>query len=341
MIHFLLNVIKVAFLLGFLILIHEGGHFIVAKLFKIKVKEFSLGFGPVIWKKQWKETKYELRAIPLGGFVNLLGEEEEVNEEGSYSMASRWKKILVLLAGGTVNIIFGLLAYFLLITISGNFVSTTIDKTVDNYAAQIAGLQSEDKIIKIDNKKIRLKSDIDEAVEKSNGKEISLTIERNKEIIEIKITPTKEKDSQEILQRYYLGIIFKLSDNSLENRLYYGFWNTIGFSGSIAQNVKELFTGNVRVEELTGPVGISEVVVQTQSTDQFIYILALVSLSLGVTNLLPFPPLDGGKVLLLIIEAVIKKPIKENVSNAIQMTGFFIIMGLAVIVTYHDVLRIF
>ena len=113
------------------------------------------------------------------------------------------------------------------------------------------------------------------------------------------------------------------------------------FSSSIVENVKELFSGNVGVDQLTGPVGISEVVVKTQNVSQFVYILALISLSLGVTNLLPFPPLDGGKILLLIIEGIIRRPIKENVNNAIQMTGFIIIMALAVIVTYNDVLRIF
>lgn len=243
MISILLNAIKIAFLLGFLIFIHESGHFLTAKFFKVKVKEFSIGFGPTILQKQGKETKYQLRLIPLGGFVNLLGEDEESEEEGSFSKASRWKKILILLAGGSVNIVFGLLVYFLLISINTN-------------------------------------------------------------------------------------ISYALRD-------------TINFTSSIIQNVKELFVGNVGVEQLTGPVGISEVVVQTKNVQQFIYILAVISLSLGVTNLLPFPPLDGGKILLLLIEAAIRKPIKENISNAIQMTGFFIIMTLAVVVTYNDVIRIF
>ena len=113
MFNILLNTIKIAFLLGFLIFIHEGGHFLVAKLCKIKVKEFAIGFGPIIWKKQGKETKYVLRAIPLGGFVNLLGEEQAVDEEGSFSKAGAFKKIAILLAGGLVNIIFGLIVYFI------------------------------------------------------------------------------------------------------------------------------------------------------------------------------------------------------------------------------------
>lgn len=243
MLSILLNIIKIAFLLGFLIFIHEGGHFLVAKLCKIKVKEFAIGFGPIIWKKQGKETKYVLRLVPLGGFVNLLGEEETVDEEGSFSKAGTLKKIGILLAGGMVNIIFGLVVYFIVISAMTNIQ---------------AGLEL-----------------------------------------------------------------------------------TIDFAKTALVSVKDLFTGNVGVDQLTGPVGISEVVVQTKNVLQFVYILAVISFSLGVTNLLPIPPLDGGKILLVIIEKVTRKPIKEKVSVAIQMTGFFLIMGLAVLVTYNDVLRIF
>lgn len=335
MLNIVLNAIKIAFLLGFLIFIHELGHFLIAKLFKVKVKEFAIGFGPAILKKQGKETKYVLRLIPLGGFVNLLGEEESSEEEGSYSKATRWKKILILFAGGSVNIIFGLIIYFILVTSVGNFISTTIDKTVENSVAQNAMLQIGDKIILANGKKIRLKSDIDKIVNK--GEKITLNIERNSEFLEISLIPQKDSETG----RFFLGIVFKVAENNLANNLYYGFWDTVFFTGSIIDNIKELFVGKVGVDQLTGPVGISEVVVQTSTLEQFIYILALISLSLGVTNLLPFPPLDGGKILLLLIEGIIRKPIKENVNNAIQITGFLIIIALAVVVTYNDVVRIF
>lgn len=340
MFNILLNIIKIAFLLGFLIFIHEGGHFLVAKLCKIKVKEFAIGFGPIIWKKQGKNTQYVLRLIPLGGFVDLLGEEQAVDEEGSYSKASPLKKIVILLAGGMVNIIFGLVVYFVLITSVGNFVSTTVDQTVENYAAETAGMQEGDKIVQVNGKKIKRKGQIDKILEKNNGEEINLLVERNNEQIQIILTPTLE-ENENTTRKYYLGIIFKVAPKSFTGNLYYGFWDTVEFSASIIDNVKQLFTGNVGVDQLTGPVGISEVVVKTENTTQFIYILALISLSLGVTNLLPVPPLDGGKILLVLIEGIIRKPIKEKVNVAIQMTGFFLIMGLAVLVTYNDVLRIF
>ena len=340
MLNILLNIIKIAFLLGFLIFIHEGGHFLVAKLCKIRVKEFAIGFGPIIWKKQGKETKYVLRAIPLGGFVNLLGEEEAVDEEGSFSKAGTFKKIAILVAGGLVNIIFGLVVYFVLTTTTGTFVSTVVDKTMENYAADIAEIQEGDKILEVNGKEIKRKSQIDKILEKNNGEELKVVVERNNEAIELILNPTLE-ENENTTRKYYLGIIFKVAEENFANNLYYGFWDTVEFSTSIVDGVKELFIGKVGVDQLTGPVGISEVVVQTENSSQFIYILALISVSLGVTNLLPIPPLDGGKILLVAIEGVIRRPIKENISAAIQMTGFFLIMGLAILVTYNDVLRIF
>ena len=421
MISFLISTIKIIFLLGFLIFIHESGHFLVAKACKIKVKEFAIGFGPTIWKKQGKETKYALRLIPLGGFVNMLGEEERSEEEGSFSKSSIPKRIAVVVAGGAVNIVFGLLVYFILMSSSGNYISTTIETVVPDYAAEQVGLKSNDELLKIDGKRVRLKSDIDEKVQNSNGESITLTIKRNNEIKDVQILPTvvetkaigiylgaEENDlsgeikgiyqnspaekagiiagdkilsingqnpegdpykiielisnskaneivleiqrNNQIIQfnivpqiqrTYKIGVTFKIAENTFANNIYYGFWDTIDFSVSLLDNLKMMFTGNVSADQLMGPVGISQVVSKTQGAIEFLYMLALISLSLGVTNLLPFPPLDGGKVVILLIEAIRRKPIKENIEIAIQMAGFFLLIGLSIYVTYNDVLRIF
>lgn len=337
MISILISAIKIIFLLGFLIFIHESGHFLVAKACKIKVNEFAIGFGPTIWKKQGKETKYALRLIPLGGFVNMLGEEERSNEEGSFSTANIPKRIAVVLAGGLVNIIFGLLVYFILVSCNGNYISTTIDNVVPGYASETAGIEQGDKILKINNKKVRLKSDIDEAIQNTNGNEMTITVERDNEIKEIKLVPTKD----ETTGTYKLGIIFKVAENTFTNNICYGFWDTVDFSVSIIDNLKQLFIGNVTTDQLMGPVGISETVSKTQGLVEYVYMVALISLSLGVTNLLPFPPLDGGKIVILIIEAIRRKPMKENIEIAIQMTGFCLLIGLSIFVTYNDILRIF
>ena len=244
MISIIISAVKIIFLLGFLIFIHEGGHFLVAKLCKVKVNQFAIGFGPTIWKKQTKETKYALRLIPLGGFVSMEGEEEHSDEEGSFSKASIPKRIAIVAAGAAVNIVFGLLVFFVLIWILyGDIVIAT----------QVTG----------------------------------------------------------------------------------------GFIATLGESIKMIFTGAVGVDDLSGPVGISGVVAQTTNIANYIYILAVISVSLGVTNLLPIPALDGGKILLLILEAIRRKPLKQETEIQIQLLGFSLLIALSLYVTYNDILRVF
>lgn len=256
MINFIINAIKVVFLLGFLIFIHECGHFFVAKLCKVKVKEFAIGFGKTIWEKKGKETKYAIRMIPLGGFVSMEGEDEESDEEGSFSKASLGKRIAIVLAGASVNIIFGILVYFILVT--------------------TVGIQFAD--------------------------------------------PARD---------------------TFLNRIYYGAMGTGDFILTIFDSIKMLFTGGLFTEQMVGIVGISDVVVQTSGIINYIYLLAVISVSLGVTNLLPIPALDGGKILILLIELVRGKPMKVETEAKIQLFGLSLLLALSIFVTYKDIVRIF
>ena len=188
MISVIITILKIAFILGFLVFIHEGGHFLIAKLCKIKVNEFAIGFGPTIWKKQGKETKYALRLIPLGGFCSMEGEEERSENEGSFSKASIPKRIAIVIAGATVNIIFGLLVYFILMSTSSTYITNEIDGTINNYVAEEIGLQKGDKIVELAGKKIKNKEDLNSIMEKSNGEIINLKIKRNDEILEFNKT---------------------------------------------------------------------------------------------------------------------------------------------------------
>lgn len=243
MISFLISAIKIIFLLGFLIFIHEGGHFAVAKLCNVKVNQFAIGFGPEIFSKIKGDTKYAMRLIPLGGFVSMEGEDEASAHEGAFNKASIPKRIAIVMAGAIVNIAFGLIVYFILAaTINGSF-QTAIDATLK-------------------------------------------------------------------------------------------------FLGALVESLKLIFTGHVGPNDLTGPVGISELVSHTSGFKEYVYIMAIISVSIGMTNLLPIPALDGGKILLLIIEAVRRKPLKQNTEIQIQLIGLSILIGLSVVVTYNDVIRL-
>ena len=416
MISFLLSAIKIIILLGVLITIHELGHFIVAKLCKVRVNEFSIGFGPAIWKKQGKETKYTLRLIPLGGFNSLEGEEERSDDERSFSQASISKRIAIVVAGATVNILFAIIIYFILSSTGGTYVSNEIGELIDGYAAKEAGLESGDKIIEGNGQKISSKKDLKAVLEKTQGKEIEIKIERNGEVLSYTIKPTEvsskvtgiylddkckiiavEKESaserqgikandvllkvngvlinedrnvalQEIGKEglniitfvvkrgnqevtielepdykstYYLGVVLQPAEDTFLNRCINGVMQTQDFLFSIVDNLKQLFTGKVGVDQMMGPVGISEVVAKTDGVREFFEMMALISLSLGVTNLLPIPALDGGKILILVIEAIRRKPMKQETEINIQLAGFAILIAISLYVTYNDILRIF
>ena len=248
----MLVIIKLIILLGFLIFIHEGGHFLVAKLCKVKVNEFAIGFGPTIWKKQGKETKYALRLIPLGGFVSMEGEEEASEQEGSFSKASIPKRLAIVFAGPIVNIVFAIVVFFIVRLIVG--LNTLGD----------------------------------------------------------------------------FGLSMQYAGESLGD-----------FLSQTFTSLGNLFTGKVGIDQMVGPVGIGGIVASTTGFLSFVNLMAIISLSLGVTNLLPIPALDGGKILLLIIEAIRRKPLTQKVETAIQLAGFVFLIGLAVIVTYNDITRLF
>lgn len=416
MITFIISALKIIFLLGFLILIHEAGHLIVAKLCKVKVNEFAIGFGPTIFSKQGSETKYALRLIPLGGFCSMEGEEHRSESKGSFSEASVPKRIAIVAAGATVNIVFGLLVYFILMASTGNYVTNIVDNSLDGYVAQQIGLKQGDKIVQINNKKINNRYDLNKILEKSKGEEIQIKVERNGQILEYTVKPTEEKNkytgmyidekckivtvdkdspakkqgiqandkiikindekingdvnkalkiihqkgigtmlltvergkeelkielTPDYVSSYYVGVTLKPAEDTFINHIIYAGIETKEFACSIIDNLKSLFSGKVGVDQMMGPVGISEVVAKTNGLQEFVYMLALISLSLGVTNLLPIPALDGGKILILIIEAIRRKPLKQELEINLQLLGFSILIALSIYITYNDIIRIY
>lgn len=332
---FLINAVKVIFLLGFLVFIHEGGHFLAAKFFKVKVEEFSIGFGPKIFSKKSKETDYSIGCIPFGGYVKMTGETEKSEEEGAFNKAKLWHRIVIVSAGAIVNIVFAIVVYFILAFSSGYNISTTVSEIIPEAKDNIAGIEIGDKILEVNNQKVRIKSDISKALRDYTEGEITLLVERNNENIEINIKPI------EYMGTYILGVQLTETNVSLQERIIYSFYETANFLESMISSLKMLFTGNVGIEQMTGPIGISEIVVKTNGIYNFIYLLCLISLSLGVTNLLPIPALDGGRIVLLIVEGIRGKALKEEIELGIQSAGFLLLIVFSLYVSYKDILRIF
>ena len=399
---------------------HEFGHFIIAKLCKIKVNEFAIGFGPTILKKQGKETKYALRLFPLGGFVNMEGEDEESDDERSFSKASIKRRLLIVFGGPIINIIIALIIFFIIASFFTDKYGTIIKEMVEDYSAASSELEVGDKILEINNKEVIFSGDVSNIISNSNGKELDLKINRNNEEKVIKITPTDvsyaeiglyladenstkvlamEKDSvsekagivvgdiitkvddeevendlkklskkvstefkegkrefEFIVNRkgstislkirpeerhtYLLGIIFEKENSNFIKNIYYGFTSTGDFIKQTFNSFAKLFTGKVNTSQMMGPIGISEQIVKTDGLKEFFTMLALISISIGVMNLLPFPPLDGFKILLLLIEAIRRKPFKKETEAKMQLIGFAILIMLSIYIAYIDILRL-
>lgn len=265
----------------------------------------------------------------------MEGEDERSEDSRSFSSASIPKRIAIVSAGAIVNILFAIVIYFILMATNSTYITNEVSSTINQYTAQEAGVQQGDKIIEINGHKIANKIDLDKIFNGEKPDEVKIVIDRNGEILRYILNPTQREE------RYYLGIEFKPSEDTILNHLING-WNETGdFVFSVADNIKMLFTGNVGIDQMVGPVGISEVVSKTNGIKEFIYMLALISISLGVTNLLPIPALDGGKILILIIEAIRRKPMKQELEVNIQLLGFAILIGLSLFVTYNDIVRIF
>ena len=225
--------------------------------------------------------------------------------------------------------------FFKAMTANG-YTTNVVDKVISGYSAENSGIVSGDEIQYINGEKIVTITDVKSAIARAGENKIKITVKDNSgNIKEVELTPTVENGT------YYIGIQFKVADNTISNRIYYSAHNTKLFIKDMAESVKMLVTGKTTTEQLTGPIGISQVVAQTNGIKQFVYVLIVVSMSLGVTNLIPFPPLDGGKILLLIIEGIRRKPLDNEVEAKLQLAGFAVLITLSIFVTYNDILRIF
>lgn len=412
---FIIAIIKLIVILCVVATIHEFGHFIAAKLLKVGVNEFSIGFGPKIVQKKYKDTMYSLRWIPLGGYVMIEGEGEDSDKPNSFTKKNALEKTIVLVMGVVFNVI---LAFVILMSISFSAptYTTEIKEFSENSILKEAGLLPGDKIIKINGDKINLAQDlVDTKYENSNvtkieyirngvvnevsltnavneigyigaafisdgtrgtnkidavrpGKpaekagiksgdiitningvavdnaldiisivqqnpniEVSVVIDRNGETLNKTVVPELDK-------QFNLGIN---DTTAVSTNLVYAFEKSVKIIATVANSYVDLFRGKVMLDDVSSIVGIGVVVSKTTGILEYLNMLAIISLAIGVANLLPFPPLDGGKILFVLIGAIIRKKIPVNVEAVVSFIGFGALILLTLVVTYKDIVRLF
>lgn len=414
----ILTIIKLIIVLGIVATIHEFGHFLFAKLFKMTVNEFSIGFGPKIYQKKCKGTMYSLRWIPLGGYVAIEGEEGDSKDENAFSNKAPWKRLIVLVAGVVFNAILATVI-FLSVNMFTPTYSTQISNLDETSVAYEAGLRNGDTITKIQDKVTHIYQDIalynntdvkdvtveylrdgnissvvvkdavkeigymgvyfdttkitedgnvltyvdmvepgmpastadikagdrilsvnGEAVEYSEqvvniisanaGNEVEIIVLRNDKEVSLKVTPAAKTT-------FNLGLMgFEEADTTIATSYY----KSIATISQIVGSYVDLFKGEVAITQLSGIVGIGEVVSKTEGLIDFLSMLGMISLAVGIANILPFPPLDGGKVVLVLIEWITKKKVSQKVEAILSYIGLGLLLLLTIFVTVNDIIRI-
>ena len=345
----ILSIITFILMLGILVFVHEFGHFITAKKSGVHIYEFAIGMGPVIKTIEGKDgIKYSIRALPIGGFVQMAGEVYEdddtkkIPKEKFMCNKPWWNRLIILCAGVFNNFILAIiLLFFLALTNDVARVAPVIDKVTPETPAAVAGLKKGDRIVSVEGTKtsswdkVVLLLSIDEdrtdydVVIKRNGKEKK---------VELKVE-VKEKDG---VKSKVLGVNMGSNGRGFVKSLRYAFEKFYATLDQMAYTVGSLFTGKISINALSGPVGIFEVVdkKREQGFAEIVYLTAYLSINLGLMNILPIPALDGGHVLFVLIELITRKKVNEKFESIATTIFFVLLMLLMLYVTIHDIIRL-
>ncbi len=340
-----LYIIVAILLFGFLIFIHEGGHYLTARLFGVTIHEFAIGMGPKIFSWVSKKTgiAYSLRLLPIGGFVSMEGEDGDSDDENAFFRKAVWKRIIITAAGAITNILFGIIVMCIFVITSQQLGSTVIGSfdSEDSLILQ-SGLQVNDKIVEVDGKNVHIYSQMYYEIMRNGYEPIDITVIRNGERVTVENVqfPTFEES----------GVVFGDIDfrvyeleRTFMNVVKEGFFQSVNTIKMIWESLVDLVTGRYGLQAVSGPVGVTEALVDAAKSGvrDFAYLAVVISMNLGVMNLLPFPALDGGRLLFQFIELVIRRPVNRNVEGYIHFAGLVVLLAFMVFIIIKDVAGIF
>lgn len=342
-----MGIILALLLFSFIVFFHELGHFLVAKCNGVDVEEFAIGMGPLLVSKEYKGTQYSWRLLPIGGFCAMGEDEEATDSPNNFNNKSVWARIAVIAAGAIFNFILALLLSIVLVGMTG-YDESVISAVDENYPAAEAGMEAGDKIIRMGDKKINLFREVTMYNQYHQGEEVEVTFLHDGE----KKTATMKPVMDEELGYYRFGFSGGAYQKAnVLTAVQYGVYEVKFWICTTVDSLKMLITGQVGVDQLSGPVGIVDVVGDSyeQTKDygvkivfaQLLYWAILLSANLGVMNLLPLPALDGGRLIFLFVEAIRGKRVPPEKEGYVHTIGIILLMVLMVFVMFNDIKRIF
>ena len=352
-----LYILLAILLFGIMIAIHEFGHFFTAKLFKVKVNEFAIGMGPTLWKKVRGETQYSLRAIPVGGYCAMEGEDEDTGDPRAFSRQAVWKRIIILCAGAFMNFVLGLV-----IVAALNLGVTAVQTPVITGFAEgfsqsgQSGLMEGDRITGIDGHGVWHYSDVHLFLSRNDGVSgVDLEVLRDGERVVLEDFPMYRREYVHEGEAYTgFGLLFgEREELTLGGRLWLSLVQAVDYVRTTWISLADLVTGRVSISQVSGVIGVVDVVSEVGTASptaaagilNVLSLMALISVNLAVMNLLPIPALDGGRILFILINGVLwllfRRRIPEKYEGYVHTAAFFLLLVLMAVVAFHDVWNIF
>lgn len=343
-----MGIILAILLFSAIIIIHELGHFLLAKANKIRVDEFSLGLGPTIFGKQIGETKFSLKLLPFGGACMMGEDEVDDMSEGSFNSKSVWARMSVIVAGPVFNLILGWLLCVIMVAWIG-YIAPVVTGVEDGYAAAEQGIRAGDVITEVAGKRVHLWDDISlQNLTNTEGNPVEVTYSRNGKETTVTLEPRKMEG--DAFARMGINGPSERTETGLIGSLKYGVYTVKYWVDYTFECLKMLIGGQVGIKDLSGPVGIVSVVDDAyQSSVQYgmksvilnlMNLCILVTANLGIMNLLPIPALDGGRLVFLILEAVRGKRIPPEKEGMVHFAGFAVLMVLMIVVMFNDIMKL-
>lgn len=322
-----------------IIIIHEGGHFVAARLMKIKVNEFSIGMGPKLIQFKKGDTKYTLRLILFGGYCAMEGESEDSDDENSFAKKKVWQRFFVVVAGALMNLILGFLVIVIMLS-SGSLIGTTEIAKFDDKAVSSATLKQGDIIKSIDGMRVYTSTDVTTGLSRSGDDTLDMTVLRDGKTLYLKVKFNMEKYEG----RNFINMDFWLVGNkkTVGGVIKESFKEWISFTRMVFLSVHDMIVGKYGLSDLAGPVGTVSVVSTAVKTSAYsmLRIMALLTINVGLFNLFPIPALDGWRLFLLIFEGIFKRKLPDKWDWAINAVGLVLLLGLMCVITFSDITKL-
>lgn len=342
-----MSIIVAILIFGFLILIHEFGHYIMARTFKVGINEFAIGMGPKLLTKTSKKTgiAYSLRALPIGGFVSMVGEDEDNEAKNSLNKKPVWQRFFIMVAGSVMNLLFGFILVGILVAMTANSLGSTTVAQLSESAQTESILQVGDRIISINGEKVYTSYDLSYTMYRDGKESNTVKVIRNGKEITLKgITFYETKTDEE--GNEYQALIFRVEREKFGIGTFFKHVFNRSFTTveMIWESVIDLISGRYGLDQMSGPIGITNEIGNAAKAGDggktLINLTAIIALNLGVMNLLPLPALDGGRILFLIIEGIRRKPLKREVEGYIHFAGMVLLLLLMLFISFKDVLKL-